>query len=187
MPNNSGMIKLVALLIAMAGLALHAQTTQPTTKPAEADSRLQAGTMAPDFRVRDRDGSELHLQSLRGKVVLLEFWATWCPPCLASVPRIKRLHDTFASQGLEVVSITTTDSKEAYEEYLKKHPNYTWHIAFDPAEEEDSIGFKLYTISGFPTFFLIDRTGKIVWSEKDVLDKERTESLFAALAAQGVK
>jgi peroxiredoxin len=130
-------------------------TTMRTTPNRVAQPEL-VGKPAPDFTLKDVDGRELALKDLRGKVVLLDFWATWCEPCRKDMPEIKTLHDEFKSKGLEVVLIDFSEPAGVAKEYFEKN-NYTFHNLLDPQSET----FDKYGAGGIPKVVLIDKQGVV--------------------------
>ena len=100
---------------------------------------------------------KLSLESAKGKVVLLEFWATWCPPCRASIPHLQKLHDRYAKQGLVIISITNED-ENAVREFATEN-RMTFPIGIDDRDKT----MKTYGIRSIPSAFLIDTSGKLVW------------------------
>ncbi|OGG46513.1 MAG: hypothetical protein A3F84_19715 [Candidatus Handelsmanbacteria bacterium RIFCSPLOWO2_12_FULL_64_10] len=101
--------------------------------------------------------AKLSLAGARGKVVLLEFWATWCPPCRASIPHLQKLHDTYGKRGLLIISVTNEDEKTV-QAFVKAH-RMTFPVGIDDGDKT----MTTYGIESIPTAFLIDRTGKVVW------------------------
>jgi thiol-disulfide isomerase/thioredoxin len=101
--------------------------------------------------------AKLSLAGARGKVVLLEFWATWCPPCRASIPHLQKLHDTYGKRGLLIISVTNED-EETVKEFVKER-----RMTFPVGIDKDDRTMTTYGIRGIPAAFLIDRTGRVVW------------------------
>jgi peroxiredoxin len=130
-------------------------TTTRTTPGRVAQPEL-VGKPAPDFTLKNVDGRELALKDLRGKTVLLDFWATWCEPCRKDMPEIKNLHDEFKSKGLEVVLIDFSEPAEVAKEYFEKN-KYTFHNLLDPQSET----FDKYGAGGIPKVVLIDKDGVV--------------------------
>ncbi len=93
---------------------------------------------------------------LKGKVVLLDFWGTWCTPCIKKLPKVQRLHDRFAEQGLVVIGIHSSQGSEECPEFVEQH-GVTFPIAIDSGQTAES-----YAITSWPTVFVIDKTGKVV-------------------------
>mgnify|MGYP000964653510 CR=1 FL=1 len=134
----------------------------------ELESRLLAaknikiGNEAPDFAQPDQDGKMVKLSDFKGKYLLLDFWASWCAPCRAENPNLKKAYEQYKSKGLEVLAVSI-DDKNGREAWLKaiKDDGLPWvHVA-------DLKGWRneaavLYGVRGVPTNYLIDPTGKIV-------------------------
>ncbi|MFI5337684.1 MAG: redoxin domain-containing protein, partial [Opitutales bacterium] len=154
---------------------------------------LGAGAVAPDFAMMDAGGRVLHLSDYRGKVVILDFWATWCGPCIGSFPHTQALALKYKDQEVVVLASGTSDGNEKFKAWIPKNqPKYPDTVfAFDYLHERGSEGFedrvshKLYGVQGIPSQYVIGRDGKIVATivgnagETDA----RTE---AALARAGV-
>ena len=125
------------------------------------------------------DGSSFDLTDLRGKVVLLDFWATWCPPCVEEVPELVATYEKFRGQGFEVVGISLDENKAAFEKFTAEN-KMTWPQFFDGKGWENELA-KRFGIQSVPTMWLLDREGKLV----DASPRGRLEeAVGAALAAQ---
>ena len=113
-------------------------------------------SMAPDFTLTDLNGQPLSLASYRGKVVLLDFWATWCTPCRAEIPHFIEFQNNYRDQGLQVVGISMDDDlkpvRPFYQEFKMNYP-----VALGTEKLAQSYG----GILGLPVTFLIDRDGHI--------------------------
>ena len=138
------------------------------------------GTEAVDFTLRDLDGREETLSRLRGKVVLLDFWATWCGPCVKALPILERLHRAYRDQGLVVLGIDA-EKPEKIRAFLKKH-DYTFPTLVDVRKQVAG----QYQVRGIPTTFVIDRNGKIVL-HKVGLSSTTERELRDALQKAGVE
>jgi thiol-disulfide isomerase/thioredoxin len=114
------------------------------------------GKPAADFTLIDLGGKKHSLRGQRGKVVMLDFWATWCGPCRIQMPMVEKLHHELKSKGLVVYAINQGESAETARRYLTRN-KYTATTLLDPSAE---VG-KTYSVAGIPTLVVIDRQGKI--------------------------
>ncbi len=112
---------------------------------------------APDFSLTDLSGRPLHLSDYRGKVVILDFWATWCEPCKEEIPHLIEMQNKYGAQGLQVIGISMDDDEAPVRGFQQQfHVNYP--VAVGSAKLADQYGGVL----GLPITFVIDREGRIV-------------------------
>ncbi len=119
---------------------------------------LPSAVAAPDFALSDMDDEAHSLADHRGKVIMLNFWATWCPPCRREMPSMERLHQNMNAKDFVVIAINqmeTADHVFAYTGQLDVDPTFT--ILFD----KDSAVSQAYQVKGLPTSYLIDKKGNI--------------------------
>lgn len=134
--------------------------------------------MAADFQRKAMDGTPVHLANWRGKVVLLNFWATWCAPCLVEMPRFSTWQRQYASQGLQVLGVSMDDSTEPVRRLLSQRK-----VSY-PMIMGDTKLAKLYGgVYGLPSTFLIDRSGRIVGRFRGEVNLEDLEGSIQALLA----
>ncbi len=131
---------------------VHAKARDEVQRKARTES---VGTQAPDFALNDLGNQPIKLSELKGKVVLLDFWATWCAPCLAALPDLELLNRDFKDKGLVVVGINGEDAKDQAA-FLNKF-GYTFRSAVD---QDDKVK-NLLGVGGIPTTVLIDQKGTI--------------------------
>lgn len=125
-----------------------------TTVQVADDSRV--GQKAPEFTLPDVDGRPVSLSKYQGKVVVLDFWATWCAPCVMELPVFQNLHTQYRDKGFEVVGINLSDDNPNVGDFLRKNNIQYTNLVGDEKIQE------LYgPITGFPTTFIIDRGGTI--------------------------
>ena len=130
----------------------------PDQPQAQAGSVPKEGFAAPDFTLSLLDGGEISLSELRGKVVLVNFWTSWCPPCRKEMPAIESVYRSYKDMGLVVIglNLTAQDSKQAAASFAQE-VGVTFPIALDL---DNSVG-NLYRVTALPTSFFIDRKGVI--------------------------
>jgi thiol-disulfide isomerase/thioredoxin len=131
-------------------------------KQAAADSQAEADlkTKPLDLSFTALDGSEVDLAKMRGKVVLIDFWATWCPPCVAEVPDVVAAYQKFHGQGFEIVGISLDHSKEALQTFLTAK-GMTWPQYFDGKGWDNEISSR-FGIREVPTMWLVGKDGVLV-------------------------
>lgn len=122
---------------------------------------VRVGDQAPDFFASGLDGEPVTLAALRGKVVLLDFWATWCAPCIAEMPNIKKMLERYGADGqFVVIGISLDDSSGVVSDFVRKR-DIPWRQAVLGPAEKNPVA-QLYNVSQIPATFLIDRSGKVV-------------------------
>ena len=128
----------------------HSQGSQPTSASAKQHRP------APDFTLPLIDGGQLQLSSYRGKVVLLDFWATWCVPCREETPHFVELQKKYGDRGLQIIGVSMDDSPDPV------HPFYQqFHINYPVVMGTSDVGSAYGGVLGLPIAFLIDREGRI--------------------------
>ncbi len=123
-------------------------------------SRLPTPVTAPDFTLEDMDGKSYTLSSLRGKVVMVNFWATWCPPCREEIPSMETVYQALRNEDFIVLAINQWESPDhvfSYMGQLDVYPNFP--ILFD----RDSSISVAFGVQGLPTTLLIDKQGRVVY------------------------
>ena len=148
---GAGWLLALVVLAAGAGLILTSEGVPPP---------IGRGSAAPDFELpRLDDSSQVSLSSLRGQVVLLNFWATWCKPCEDEMPAMERLYRGLRSEDFELVAVSVDDEKErGVVREFRERMAISFPIALDPAKSVS----QLYQTMGFPESLLIDRDGRVV-------------------------
>ncbi|MCI0437136.1 MAG: TlpA family protein disulfide reductase [Gemmatimonadetes bacterium] len=145
----------VAAVIAAAGLALFALRGQGGYGPVDTGARV------PSYGAPSLDGDTVTLESLRGRVVLLNVWATWCKPCVREMPALQRLHEALDDEGLSVVAVSVDnaalmlgDTQGDVRAFIDQH-GITFTVLLDPGSRIEST----FRVTGLPMTFVIDREG----------------------------
>ena len=178
------LLVLIALVVAIIFWPVEASaagSAAPTAQnDIEATTLIHAGDMAPDFTVEMLDGSHITLSELRGKVVLVNFWATWCPPCREEMSHLQKdVIDRFAGKDVVVLPISRGEERKTVESFLKKM-GYTFPVGLDGNQ---SI-YKKYATNYIPRCFVIDAQGKVLYSGvgyDDEIAKQVEQNIEAAI------
>ncbi len=129
-----------------------------------APALLTRGVPAPDFTIRDRDGKTIRLSDYKGKTVVLDFWATWCVPCLKSFPHTLDALRKFKAQGVTVIAVNVLDATENMARYAAAHPEYAEFVFASDAPDAPARMMNLYRVSNIPLLVIITPDGKIAAS-----------------------
>ena len=121
-------------------------------------SRLVTGLPAPNFTLPGLDGKMVSLNDYRGKVVLLNIWATWCPPCVDEMPSMEKLYQELTGEGLEILAVSIDESgAKTVRPFMKKH-----RLSFPALIDSKGVITSLYQTTGVPESFILDKDGIIV-------------------------
>ncbi len=129
------------------------------------------GAAAPALRVRTLRGDTLSLAGLRGKVVLVNFWATWCPPCRAEMPGFQRVYDEDKDRGLVVLGLATDDGSQVPVSVFLVERGITYPVAMSTIDTERLFG----GVNAIPTTFVIDRAGRIRYQVRGIFARPTLE------------
>ena len=157
------LVVLIALVVAIIFWPVEAtahKSVAPTAQQdIEATTLIHAGDVAPDFTVEMLDGSRITLSDLRGKVVLVNFWATWCPPCRQEMSHLQKdVIDRFAGKDVVVLPISRGEKRETVEAFIEKM-GYTFPVGLDG----DQSIYKKYASNYIPRSVVVDKDGKVVY------------------------
>ena len=125
---------------------------------------IWAGKPAPDFTFTDTKGKVLSLKDFRGKYLFIDFWGTWCVPCLEEIPYMEKLEKAYKDSKVKIISIACDKKREKWLSFLAKHQNMTWS-QYLITQEGDNVLDNVYYVIGIPRFMLIAPDGRIVNSD----------------------
>ena len=135
---------------------------------------LAMGSPFPDFNEKDVNGKPLAIADFKGKVVLIDFWATWCPPCRGEIPNVVATYQKYHGKGFEVIGVSLDQDRQKLLDYTRQQ-NMTWQQYFDGQGWGNKLAAK-YGIESIPATYLLDGNGKIIGQDL------RGEALEAAVA-----
>ncbi|MBI5049515.1 MAG: TlpA family protein disulfide reductase [Nitrospirae bacterium] len=149
-------LKLILVVILLSGFIIFLQAVNINAEQFSpwAIDKL-TGTKAPDFTLKDISGKDISLSSFKGRPVLLNFWATWCPYCREERPLLNSLYKEYKNKGLIIVAVSTDKSAQKVKDYLKKIP-MEFTLLIDNRKTAE-----LYGVYALPTSFLLNRDGVI--------------------------
>jgi thiol-disulfide isomerase/thioredoxin len=170
-------------MIMAAALAACRRGETPAPKPPETKSAsTNVGDAMPPYAAKTLEGAPFDLAAEKGKVVLVNVWATWCGPCRFEIPELQKMHDQYAARGFKVIGVSVDEGDAAGVKQFVADQKMTYPIVLDP---EGRIANLLQTMV-LPTSVLVDRSGKIVWRQVGALspgDAKLTKAIDAALGA----
>jgi peroxiredoxin len=139
---------------------------------------LVAGSTFPDFAEKDVQGKPLSIANFKGKVVLLDFWATWCPPCVRELPNVIKTYEKHHAQGFEIIGISLDQDEQKLKSFTEEK-KMAWQQYFDGQGWGNKLAGK-YGIQSIPATFLLDGQGKIIGA--DLRGEDLEEAVAGALA-----
>lgn len=143
------------------------------------NSKIGIGKSAKNFTIELINGEQFTLSTAKGKVIMVDFWATWCPPCCKEIPQIKQYYEKFKTRGFEIIGISLDSKKDVLKEFVDK-VKVPWKIAFSGSGWQDKTA-KLYGVNSIPSYWLIDRKGVLRHFN---LRKEELKAAIAALLTE---
>ena len=136
-----------------------------------------------ELKLRDWQGRPRDLREFRGKVVLVNFWASWCEPCREEMPELEELREQYGDKGLEVVAVNLGESERRIQSFVKAFmPD---GMSFVILQDRDSLAYKQWQVRALPTSYLLDRSGMLRWqafgkiNPGDELTQKRIEELLS--------
>jgi peroxiredoxin len=144
--------------------------------PADVQRAQLVGKRAPDVELSTLDGTSVKLASLRGKVVVLDFWASWCVPCVEALPTLNAWNRDMKSKGLVVIGVTQEDASEV-QAFLAGGTAIDYPVALDAAQDAT----RRYRVQGLPMTVIIDKTGVVRFAELGIADLDKMKTAIVSL------
>ena len=135
---------------------------------------------APDFTLTAMNDSVYTLSKLEGKVVLINFWATWCGPCRMEIPELNEMHKSYHEKGLEILGISVSDNKKQLKNFAKSFA-VDYPLLYGGTREMNKVMKDYGGVSAVPSSFLVGKNGAIVWSYPGAILKNYDPQTFATL------
>ncbi len=135
--------------------------------------------IASDFSRDDLTGHPVHLSDYRGKVVLLNFWASWCGPCREEMPQFSRWQRNYGTQGLQIIGVAMDDDADSARKFLKQYP-----VSYPIVVGDARLGENFGGILGLPTSYVVDAEGRIVARYRGESDLKKMEAQIQTLLAR---
>lgn len=151
------------------------KTAETASTNEKEDTTNQVEYVAPDFELKTLEGETVRLSNYVGKKVILNFWATWCPPCKEEVPHMQKVYEEYKNQGVEILAVNVTNKDKGEEEvaqFVKEH-GLTFEVLLD---DEGFVG-STYQVLTLPTTYMIDTKGNMV----DIIKGPMNEALMKEL------
>ena len=148
----------LVVVIVLVGASVYLVSSSNPRPDSEWVNSVVAGDLAPDFELEDTKGNKVTLSDLRGKIVLVNFWATWCPPCIEEMPSMERLNEVLAGDDFVMLAVNTEQNgRTVVPAFLDKTP-YTFPILYD----DHGVVQKRYGVFKFPESFVVGKDGIVV-------------------------
>jgi peroxiredoxin len=169
----------VAVILFLAGRNVSTPAGHtPATTTAEACHAASTAPAKLDFSIKDMNGAQVKLADYKGKVILMNFWATWCGPCKMEIPAFVQLYDQYKDRGFVILGISTDDEPDALKSYAQEYRmNYPVLVGRDREDLLDAYG----PIYGIPTSYFITRDGAICKKHMGPATKEEFEQTIKSL------
>jgi len=166
-PNRWMMALSLVLMIGGLGAILWMSMETVNDKPAPRPAEMIAGSFATDFTLPTLNGGAASLSDYEGQVVVINFWATWCPPCKAEMPGINAFYEAHKDEGLVVLAINGQESEAVVQEYIDGG-GFTFPVLLDEVGEAS----RLFNARSFPTTFILSKSGRIEHVQVGLISEE---------------
>jgi thiol-disulfide isomerase/thioredoxin len=165
----------MAALLATSDVTTFGQDpSSPNTFPYTAGTLAANKEPAPRFAAKTMDGEKFNNDSVKGKIVLLEFWTTWCGFCAAEAPFVDKINQDFADKGFVVLAVNVGESKKIVKKYLEEHPRNSKVVLM-----EDTNLAAMYVATAYPIYVVIDRDGNVAATQRGAAGEDALRHVLA--------
>lgn len=178
--RNDSNLAAIAILVLAGAIALFAWAWTNTQGDATSGANVRVGREAPDFELPDLDGSRVALSDFRGDVVLINFWATWCPPCRVEMPEMEAVYRAHGDEGFEILGVDQREPRDLVAGFVNER-GFSWTFLLD----EDFDVSREYGATSIPRSILVDRDGTVVHVWSGTLTRNALEYQLAELGIGG--
>jgi cytochrome c biogenesis protein CcmG/thiol:disulfide interchange protein DsbE len=169
------MLLIIAGVVALFWMGQQTVSSQANNTPADAVSQSQ-GQAAPDFTLTSLNGEPISLSDYAGQVILVNLWATWCPPCKAEMPGINALYEDYKADGFVVLAVNSQEDAVIVQQFIAEQ-GFTFPVVLDSRGEV----MNQYQVRGLPTTFIIGRDGQIQHTQSGAISYEQLEKIIQPL------
>ncbi|MED4584734.1 TlpA disulfide reductase family protein [Brevibacillus choshinensis] len=176
--KSNNLFAIVALL-ALLGWGLYVQGTTPHEQPVSQAVGIQKGNLAPDFELLTPEGKSIKLSDLRGQKVIVNLWATWCPPCRAEIPDMQAFYEENKDKGVVILGVNLTSTENSVENVAAFIKGYgmTFPVVLD-VDKQVAVQYQAISI---PTSYMIDSNGVIREKFIGPMDQEKMANIISSM------
>jgi peroxiredoxin len=161
------------IVVVLVGAAVYLVSSSSSRSPGEMAKSVVAGDLAPDFQLEDTKGNKISLSDLRGKVVMVNFWATWCPPCKLEMPSMEKLNQIMAGEDFVMLAINSEENgRSVVPAFLKNNP-HDFTVLYD----DNGTVQQQYGVYRFPESFIIRKDGTVDQKVVGAIDWASSETI----------
>ncbi len=154
-------ILLIPVFLLLLACSKETATTPDLPQDKNIPGDLFIGSISPDFELLDKDGNSVRLSDYQGKVVMIDFWASWCNICVKAIPEVKEIYNKYKDKNFELISISVDYKQEEWKQTITAYGMDWIHLFDEKAPSENNVSSLKYKVTGIPTIVIVDKEGKI--------------------------